>query len=68
MSFHKAQNLRLEENKGYIINVGSVGQSRDGDWRASLPYTTAVPGQLKIKRIGYDIETAQKENPGFRPS
>ncbi|MEW6109246.1 MAG: metallophosphoesterase family protein [Nitrospirota bacterium] len=41
----------------YIINVGSVGQPRDGDPRAC--YAVVDEGKVEIARIRYDIEAAQ---------
>lgn len=61
LSFRKAGTLQFEENKRYIINVGSVGQSRDGDWRASFAVYDSSSKIVEIKRIGYDVETAQKK-------
>ncbi len=61
LSFRKGGTLQLEENKKYIINVGSVGQSRDGDWRASIAVYDSSSRTVEIKRIGYDVETAQKK-------
>lgn len=38
-----------------ICNVGSVGQSRDGDWRAS--YALFNDNTIHFRRVEYDIET-----------
>ncbi|MHC4788665.1 MAG: metallophosphoesterase family protein, partial [Planctomycetota bacterium] len=40
-----------------IINVGSVGQSRDGDWRACF-VTVQDDGLVRYWRVEYDVETA----------
>ena len=45
----------------YIINVGSVGQPRDGDPRAAYCVYDSDNAQVEIKRIIYDVETAQKK-------
>lgn len=42
----------FEDNKKYIINVGSVGQPRDGDNRAC--YVTVDGNRLTYHRIEYD--------------
>lgn len=42
-----------------IINVGSVGQPRDRDSRASYVYIT--DGKVCFVRVEYDIETTQKK-------
>lgn len=52
---------KLEDGSKYIINVGSVGQSRDGDPRACYVMYDSTHSVLRLKRIEYDIETAQKK-------
>jgi predicted phosphodiesterase len=51
--------LIIESNKKYFINVGSVGQPRDGDWHASYCIFTPGEHQVELRRIEYDIDTAQ---------
>ncbi len=48
------------ENR-YIVNVGSVGQPRDGDPRAAYCVFDAGETRLEIKRVAYDLETAQRK-------
>ena len=50
--------IEIEEAKGYIINVGSVGQPRDRDNRASCAVYDTDRGLVEIKRISYNIESA----------
>ncbi len=50
---HKGQTGR------YIMNVGSVGQPRDGDPRAG--YAIVDDEKMEIIRVSYDIEAAQKK-------
>ncbi len=45
----------------YIVNVGSVGQPRDGDPRAAYCVFDVGEGRLEIKRVSYDVETAQRK-------
>ncbi len=53
--------IQLDENIRYIVNVGSVGQPRDGDPRAGYVIWDIVQNSLEAKRIPYDIEsTADK--------
>jgi diadenosine tetraphosphatase ApaH/serine/threonine PP2A family protein phosphatase len=52
--------LRLEPQKRYIINVGSVGQPRDGDPRACFAVYDSQRRELIIRRVEYDIAQAQK--------
>ena len=52
-------NLRIEPSKKYFINAGSVGQPRDGDWHASYVIYHADKNFVTLRRIKYDINTAQ---------
>jgi len=42
----------------YFINVGSVGQPRDGDPRASYVLYHAKPREVEFRRVAYDLITA----------
>ena len=56
--------LSLQTDQRMIVNPGSVGQPRDGDWRASyLLYesTAGDGGALEHRRVEYDIATAQRK-------
>ncbi len=44
----------------YIVNVGSVGQPRDGDPRASYALYDRAAGSVEIRRVGYDIARTQR--------
>jgi diadenosine tetraphosphatase ApaH/serine/threonine PP2A family protein phosphatase len=48
----------LDERKT-ICNVGSVGQPRDGDWRAS--YVLLVGRSIHFRRVEYDIESTVRK-------
>jgi len=51
--------FELRPGRKYIVNVGSVGQPRDGDRRAC--YVTLDRGILRYHRLEYDVEaTFQK--------
>jgi diadenosine tetraphosphatase ApaH/serine/threonine PP2A family protein phosphatase len=43
------------------VNVGSVGQPRDGDWRAAYTIYDVQAQTISIRRLEYDIETAQRK-------
>jgi len=51
--------VKIDYTKKYVINVGSVGQPRDGDPRASYAVYDETEGIVEIKRVIYDIEAAQ---------
>jgi diadenosine tetraphosphatase ApaH/serine/threonine PP2A family protein phosphatase len=48
----------LDERKT-LCNVGSVGQPRDGDWRAC--YILLDDNTIRYRRVEYDIETTIKK-------
>ena len=47
--------------KKYFVNVGSVGQPRDGDNRASYGLYDSTNRKIELRRVAYDISTAQKK-------
>jgi diadenosine tetraphosphatase ApaH/serine/threonine PP2A family protein phosphatase len=50
---------RFQEGEKAVINVGSVGQPRDGDPRAS--YAILHPDRVEFVRLSYDIETTARK-------
>src|SRR5436305_8188869 len=53
--------LRIEPGKKYFINVGSVGQPRDGDWHAAYCIYHVDSAVVEQRRLKYDLETAPKK-------
>lgn len=51
--------LTLQKGKRYLVNVGSVGQPRDGDWRSAYCIYDTDDGELQLRRIEYDLPAAQ---------
>lgn len=51
----------LDKASRYIINIGSVGQPRDGDPRLAFGLFDTEQFEFKQIRINYDIETAAKK-------
>ena len=51
--------VRLDPSKRYTVNVGSVGQSRDGDPRASYALYDYEQHLLLMRRVNDDIKKAQ---------
>jgi diadenosine tetraphosphatase ApaH/serine/threonine PP2A family protein phosphatase len=51
--------VRLNPSKRYTVNVGSVGQSRDGDPRASYAFYDYEQHLLLMRRVSYDVKKAQ---------
>jgi predicted phosphodiesterase len=50
----------IEDGARYIINVGSVGQPRDGDPRASYGIYDAEEKRVEIRRVQYDVKVTQE--------
>ena len=55
-----AQDFTLPIGRKYFINVGSVGQPRDGDPRATYVIFDPKARQIRYRRLEYDIEAAQE--------
>lgn len=53
--------LRIDPGKKYFINVGSVGQPRDGDWHAAYCIYHVESNLVEQRRLKYDLATAQKK-------
>ena len=48
----------LDSKNKYLINVGSIGQPRDGDSRASYGIYDTESGKIELIRVNYDINAA----------
>ena len=57
----RQEQIRVEFGKKYFVNAGSVGQPRDGDWRAAYCIYHADESLIEQCRARYDIETARKK-------
>lgn len=53
--------IRFEEGKKYFINVGSVGQPRDGNWRASYAVYDVDNQMVTVRRLEYDVQKTQEK-------
>jgi diadenosine tetraphosphatase ApaH/serine/threonine PP2A family protein phosphatase len=53
------EELRLPQSAPVLINVGSVGQPRDGDARAAYGLLDDELGIVRLRRVAYDVESAQ---------
>ena len=51
----------MRADRRYLVNVGSVGQPRDGDPRACGVVVDGERGLFEFLRIEYDIATAQSK-------
>ncbi|HEX8489628.1 MAG TPA: metallophosphoesterase family protein [Chthoniobacterales bacterium] len=57
----KVDELMIDETKKYFINTGSVGQPRDGDWRAAYCIYHVDKNLVEQRRVKYDVATAQQK-------
>lgn len=53
--------IAIEPGRKYFINVGSVGQPRDGDWRSAYVLYDMEAGRVTLRRVEYDLPTAQRK-------
>jgi diadenosine tetraphosphatase ApaH/serine/threonine PP2A family protein phosphatase len=54
-----ATEIELEQGRRYLINVGSVGQPRDGDPRAAYAVWDVAGRRVTIERVPYDLATTR---------
>jgi putative phosphoesterase len=59
--FAKGETIQIQKGYKYFINVGSVGQPRDCDPKACYGIYDNVKQTVEIKRVKYDIKTAQEK-------
>jgi diadenosine tetraphosphatase ApaH/serine/threonine PP2A family protein phosphatase len=52
--------FQLSKTSKYLINPGSVGQPRDGDWRAAFAVFDSTDYNIMFYRVPYNIEGAQR--------
>jgi len=53
--------VRIEKDKRYLINPGSVGQPRDRNPRAACAIYDSEARKIKFFRLDYDIKEAQRK-------
>jgi diadenosine tetraphosphatase ApaH/serine/threonine PP2A family protein phosphatase len=51
----------LEDGAAYMINAGSVGQPRDGDWRGAFAVFDSDRRTVSFHRVPYDLRSAQEK-------
>jgi diadenosine tetraphosphatase ApaH/serine/threonine PP2A family protein phosphatase len=56
-----AVRVDLEHGRRYLVNVGSVGQPRDRDSRASYALWSVEDGAVAIRRVPYDVDAARRK-------
>ncbi len=53
--------FRVEAGKKYFVNVGSVGQPRDGNPKAAYVVYDLAQQTIELRRLDYDIEAQQRK-------
>jgi len=53
--------IRIVLGQKYFINVGSVGQPRDGNPRAAYAFYDAEKREVELRRLEYDIRKTQEK-------
>ena len=53
--------LALEPQGRYLVNPGSVGQPRDGDWRAAFAILDTRQERVEYFRASYDVAKTQEK-------
>ena len=53
--------LRLENQGRYLLNPGSVGQPRDGDWRAAFAVFDSEERAVEYMRVSYNLPRTQQK-------
>lgn len=61
IAIRRSAEAELDPGARHIVNVGSVGQPRDGDPRACYGVFDAEKGTVGIRRVEYDIRSAQRK-------
>ena len=59
-AFYPEETVRLEPDRSYLINPGSVGQPRDGDPLASFGVFDEDGPSFTLHRVEYPVEEAQR--------
>jgi diadenosine tetraphosphatase ApaH/serine/threonine PP2A family protein phosphatase len=52
--------FQMSKSAKYLINPGSIGQPRDGDWRAAFCVFDSDLWNITFYRVPYNLEGAQR--------
>jgi diadenosine tetraphosphatase ApaH/serine/threonine PP2A family protein phosphatase len=53
--------ITVRPENTYVFNAGSVGQPRDGDWRASYAIFDTETRVFELRRTEYDVDAASEK-------
>ena len=57
----EGMDVKIDLENKQLINIGSIGQPRDGDPRASFAVYDDEESTVEIKRVEYDVRSAQEK-------
>lgn len=57
----EAAAVTLQEGVRYLVNPGSIGQPRDGDWRAAFAILDRERNRIEFYRAPYDLAVTQQK-------
>ena len=52
------ERMEVESDYQFLINPGSVGQPRDGNWRAAYALYSPVERAVEFRRVAYNVDRA----------
>jgi len=61
VTHHRALTFQMQPGVRCLVNVGSVGQPRDGDPRAAWCLVDTDEHSVTVRRVAYDVELAQRK-------
>lgn len=57
----KYKEIKVQPGHKYLVNVGSVGQPRDGDWRSAFATYDTKENLIELHRVPYDVKSTQEK-------
>lgn len=57
----KPAGIDLQESARYLVNPGSIGQPRDGDWRTAFAILDSGRGRVDFYRTPYNLAATQEK-------
>jgi diadenosine tetraphosphatase ApaH/serine/threonine PP2A family protein phosphatase len=61
LPLYQGGRVAFEAGRRYIVNIGSVGQPRDGNPAASCGLFDPESESVEVRRVGYDIAAVQRK-------
>jgi diadenosine tetraphosphatase ApaH/serine/threonine PP2A family protein phosphatase len=61
IDYNRGERIRCQKGRRYLVNVGSVGQPRDGDPRSAYVVYDTNTKEVWHRRVPYDVESAHRK-------